>query len=558
MKRAIPRSRIHPNGTIMSPSSSPLVRSTIQPGLIRSMDMPKGYMTSEQSLGIGNSKLRHDVRRSASVGDPSMMMNHMHGKIINIDRPGLAASIAAIGIPSSRCKQKTAPIDISQFSSNSGVSPPISKGGIVGASYATALRVGATTDDSETSLTDQMMIAGLKSDLYAFGGGNGDNSYLFRMHDSSGVIERPPRSLSEPAIQLPESMMGVDYLRNQIMHGMGVSALGGAFNPQSPLQSIYEDSSLLRMTPVQKVIRSPTLSSQPPSSVLSPLGLSWLNSSLSSSSDTLQQQGAVDVFPPLSLPASSSMVGDSTPVKRGYPQTQFEHSKHDYFQSQIGSANHRSEHIDETGIPTPSAWASMLMSLPPSSSSPPVCRPQGHEQDLIHAYSTQVQQQQQGASQKGVALGFYSLQEQQSPELVYPYSYHPQQPESLVYQQQQTQQQQLYSQHQSLQPNLYEKNLQQGDSSSSSNYNFSQSQSQWNGYSPVSGLGTVACGSAAGSGLGSGAASRSGSLLESVGHVSLTSGTTDKDELFLFEDIRLDGDAPEFEPQTLPSAYRAW
>ena len=67
---------------------------------------------------------------------------------------------------------------------------------------------------------------------------------------------------------------------------------------------------------------------------------------------------------------------------------------------------------------------------------------------------------------------------------------------------------------------------------------------------------TTSC--SGGSGLGSGAASRSGSLLESVGHVSQSSGTTDKDELFLYEDMKLDGDAPEFEPQTLPTSFRAW
>ena len=525
-----------------------------QPGLIRSLDIPKGYLNIEQSMGIANSKLRHDVRRSASVGDPAMMMGHMLGKPIIANKPGLAASIAAIGVPSPRSRQKTTASDMAQFSSNSGISSPISRGGMGGATYATALRVGASTDDSETSITDQMMIAGLKSDLYAFGGGgggSGDHSYLFRMHDT---IERPLRSYSEPVIQLPESMIGMDYFRNQINEGMGVSALGGAFNPQSPLQSIYENSSPTRL---QKPIRSPVLSSQPPSSVLSPLGLSWLNSSLSTTTDAMHLQGAGDLFPPLSLPVSSNMVGDSLSIKREYQQSQYEHHKQDFFQSQIGAVSRHSEQIDEIGIPTPSAWASMLMSLPSTSTSPQVSRQQGQDsgQDAIHKSSMQMQMQQQSSevNQQGVALGFYSLHDQQSQELNYPYSYQVQQEESSV--QQQVAQQQVYYQMQPPLPNSYNKNL-QGDSNN--HHNFCPSQSQWNAYSPASGLGTVRSGSIAGSGLGSGAASRSGSLLESVGHVSLTSGTTDKDELFLYEDMRLDGDAPDFEPHTLPAAYRAW
>ena len=551
VKRAIPRSRILPNGTTLSPNSSPLIKPIHQPALIRSLDIPKGYINTEQSMGIANSKLRHDVRRSASVGDPSMMMGHMLGKPLIASRPAaLAASIAAIGVPSPRSRQKTTASDIIQFSSNSGLSPPISKGGMGGASYASALRVGANIDDSETSITDQMMIAGLKSDLYAFGGGSSDHSYLFRMHDNSSTIERPPRSYSEPVIQLPESMVGMDYFRNQIKQGMGVGALGGAFNPQPPLQSIYEDSSPARL---QKPIRSPVLSSQPPSSVLSPLGLSWLNSSLSNTTDAMHLQGTGDLFPPLSLPISSNMTGDNLSAKREYQQPQYEHHKQDFFQSQMGTSSRHSGQIDEIGIPTPSAWASMLMSLPSSSISPQVPRQQRHDngQNSMQKSSVHVPQQSSEVNQQDVALGFYSLHDQQSQELNY--SYQTQHEGSSA--QQQTVLQQGYFQQQPLLPSSYEKYV-QGDSNN--NYNFSPPQSQWNTYSPVSVLGNVISGSVAGSGLGSGAASRSGSLLESVGHVSLTSGTTDKDELFLYEDLRLDGDAPEFEPQTLPAAYRAW
>ena len=68
---------------------------------------------------------------------------------------------------------------------------------------------------------------------------------------------------------------------------------------------------------------------------------------------------------------------------------------------------------------------------------------------------------------------------------------------------------------------------------------------------------------------GSGAASRSGSLLQgsvastsigshsengSVSNGDVSAGVVDKDELFLYEGLRLDGDAPEFEPQ----AARGW
>jgi hypothetical protein len=126
-------------------------------------------------------------------------------------RPGqqsLAASIASIGIGMAIPRTKQNGSTANTHDSLSTSAPRSISGG---ASYASALRIGATAEESETAITDQRLMGSLQSDLsQVWEGGivslqsqnnynsTDINSYFYRGLDA----ERPLRSHSEPVIQV--------------------------------------------------------------------------------------------------------------------------------------------------------------------------------------------------------------------------------------------------------------------------------------------------------------------------------------------------------------------
>ena len=406
VKRAIPRSRIASNGTIIPPNM-PAVRSvnTSTPNQITrtaptsaltvtaasSVKIHTGPVTNSWTgsvpgtgtgtgtgtvsnatvntpSGTNNSKLRQDVRRSASVGNPPMVTPVpdviTKPTAVRPSQQSFTASIAALGVPSSRVKQNGIASNSSNNNNNNNSSnnsstnnnvsivPNVSRV-VTGASYATALRTGATTgiEDNETSITDQLLISTLQSDLLSVqtntntktnsnsnlnlinsanntinstnnntvmntknnNNNNSSNNILYgglfsdsgHTLPSSSVIERPPRSLSEPVIQLPQKMTP-DYFKNQLSliqgrSNIGVAALGGAFNPVSPLQPTYGS-----MSPLQKAIRSPVMTAlASPLSPLPSLGLAWLSTSPLSAAAS---EGAIDTTKISSSTSTSTLV----------------------------------------------------------------------------------------------------------------------------------------------------------------------------------------------------------------------------------------------------------
>lgn len=488
-------------------------------------------------MGIANAKLRLDVRRSASVGNSSMMLMQ-GGKLSCLSvatRRGIEASMAATGFTSSldRHDGAGAVCNSSHFSQQhkNGALPAARA---AGGSYASAVRIGAMAEESESTITDQMLIGSLQSDLFD------DNNYSYGPSDMSCVIQRPLRSLSEPLIQLPGSMLGADYFQNHIMNRMGVGALGGTTNPQSPSKFSYDVSPM--------PARSPVMSSQA-STPRSPFGLAWL-STPPPELDIVS--GSVGSFPPLSLPASTSITGtaENAPGQRqGYQQQAFDSELGEYFRSHNISGQQRAQR-EESIIPSPSAWASMLMS-------PAMALPSMSLQRDQQYFNTQMppQRSTQGTSGQGLD------QQEQTHDFPYLYEQHHQQLQQQQQQlQQQRQQNSFYQQHSvyNVEKSVYNAFKDDSDSpflAQGRSRSQSQCPTPWGMYGP-------------GSVMGSGAASRSGSLLESVGPHSLTSGITDRDELFSFDDGRLDSEAPEFEQQSLSQAqahnislspsYRAW
>ena len=405
-----------------------------------------------------------------------------------------------------------------------------------GASYATALRSGAA-DDSEISLTDQLHIASMQSEMFKQIKSNDDIYHGNR--DSSCIVQRPPRSYSEPVIQMPGGMSEMEYLNKQLMNRVGVAALGGACNPQSPSSYQYEGGSSVHS-------RSPIASSQC-STPKTPLGFSWLTTP---APETIQGSGP-SVFPPLSLPTSASAATTQNEQNGLRYQQQMSDGQQGQYSNSLYSSGQRGP--DESIIPSPSAWASVLMN--PEAAAP--------------SDSLQIREQQYYNSQMPTlrsALGSQVTNSDQQRDFPLLYEQHHQQLQQqqqrqqlLQKQQQQLQQQQqqhlLHQQHQQFfqqqSQQSFDKDIQDAlNDESEVNFikqSFSHSQSQ--SHSPWGFMGS-----------GSGAASRneSQSLLESRDPPSLTSGTTDRDELFLFEDMRLDVDAPEFEPQTFASVNGAW
>jgi hypothetical protein len=473
------------------------------------------------------------------MGSPSMIAASSSNGLKSATRSvqqSLAASIATIGVPSPRAKQNIASY-AAQESSNNGLYSSVSRGMVRGASYATALRVGATADESDTFITDQFNMSSMQSDLLDIQGGGTDSMYggLFNGLDPLYNMQRPPRSLSEPVIQLPE---GLDYAS---MHGRGVGALG--LNPQSPSQPPYQSplsglNGSLNPSPLntQRAIGSPVAQTTPRSPVPPSLGLAWLSTPPSKSLDNSNRNmndlllngngSTAELFPPLSLPTSSSV--DNETGMQAFQRQQFMQSQNASFQKlmtgtdnvgAIGQGQGLGQGgLGAVGIPSPLAWASMLMSQPSSETSS--LNP-SHQPAQENHYPDPQQ-----------AQGFFSHQQ---------HDYQYQQQQQLFQMQQQQQHFQQYG----------------GNTQGGLAYNpfVNQNQPHSNGYQ----LGVAVSPSPTGTSTESGAASRSGSLVESIGQLSMSdsSGTTDKDELFLYENS-LDGDAPEFEPQTPHAAYKAW
>ena len=554
----------------------------------------------------------------------------------------LAASIATIGVPSPRAKQSATSLS----STAVNVAPPVSRV-VAGASYAAALRTGAATDDSETSITDQMLIASLQSDLLQVQSSNSSSLYGGLFTDShtqptSLVIERPPRSLSEPVIQIPQKM-SADYFKNQlsIIQGRGgVAALGGAFNPVSPLLASFSS-----ISPLQKAIRSPVMSAlASPLLPLPSLGLAWLSTPPTKATDASAEvpQAAPsasngEFFQP--LPPSNSNLNLMMPAgnlgqqqllsrQQDFQQLQYMQQQQ-FLQQQMQQMQQQQAYYQSQGlglfnpsllgqqqmgmqmlggqqslgvypaqvpqvaqsqsaetVPTPVAWSSMV--------SAPTVQTQQQPQQQQQQQQQQHQQQyfepllQQGFQQ---GQGFYTTQQPMSQQQYY------QQQQYHLQMQQHLQQSGQYNmgamgmvqppngaigfstslQSQFMSPYVLQNDVQsqvqvqvQGPSQVQVP---SQGQVQGglrNGTSPATSIAGNSLGLGVGVGTSSvGTVSRSGSLLEGSiasiathsenGGISLdgsnsSSTAVDKDELFLYEGLRLDGDAPEFEPQ----ATRGW
>ena len=668
-------------------------------------------------LALNSTKLRQDIRRSASVGTPPLLpsgsdVNTKPG-VVRSSQQSFTASIATLGVPSPRAKHVTvsnANSNSNNSTSNVNVVPNVSRV-VSGASYATALKTGAVTglDDSEASLTDQLLIASLHSDLLSvqnssnpnmtsknnlatntksnsstlYGGLFGESTHSL---PSSSVIERPPRSLSEPVIQLPQKMTP-DYFKNQLSliqgrSNIGVGALGGAFNPVSPLQPSYGS-----MSPLQKAMRSPVIAAlASPLSPLPSLGLAWLSppatatqSDATIDATQLTSTTTVEVnefFPPLppsnSNVAMLSQIGQQVVGRPQQQQQQQQQQQPDYQQLQYMQQQYLQQiqqmqqqqafyQNQSIGLFNPSLILNqqqqqqqMGMQMIGQQGVHQLYVPQlqvqmqGQGQGQIQGQG-QVPQQTQGqlgteavptplawAAMSGISQGQQQLQQQlqQQQQLQY---FEPQQQQfqqnqqfqTMTQQQYQYQQQQQYhmQMQQHLQQGQYNMNMgimgisqngitfplqQQSNQLFASSYithdnlMVTQQQQQQQQQQQIQGRGNsqLVTGSisAAGNSLipvsvsgstdsvigtssVSGAASRSGSQLEGsaasgnnlsynskvsvVGDGNIANGNSNmtgngmnsnvavKDELFLFEGLRLDGDAPEFEPQSQIAA-RGW
>ena len=658
VKRAIPRSRIGNNGAILPPSVAPNRPAGMGPGSGTGAGLghpsPARPETPSASTAtavkphtasapptVPGSKLRQDMRRSASMG--SSMMSTVK-PAARPSQQSLAASIAAIGVPSPRTKQGSTAVASPVVS----VAVPVSRVA-AGASYAAALRTGATSDDSETSITDQMLIASLQSDLLQVQSSNSSSLYggLFtdsHAHPTSSVIERPPRSLSEPVIQLPNKM-SADYFKSQLslIQGRGgVAALGGAFNPVSPLLTSFGS-----ISPLQKAIRSPVMTAlASPLIPLPSLGLAWLSTSPAKASDSLipdvpqlspsasasaSASASSDLFQP--LPPSNTMmmpagqIGQQQMLSRQQDFQQLQYMQQQFLQQQMQQMQQQQAYYQSQGlglfnqtlinqqqmsmqmlngqqqqqqtlgvypaqvagqgmqsqvqgtesVPSPLAWASMVTSPQQT---------QGQQQQ-------QQQQQQQyfepllqpQAFQQG--QGFYTTQQSMNQQQYYQQQqYHLQMQQHL----QATGQYSMGAMGMVLPPGGISFNTPVQQQFMGTPYmtqaDGSQPQAQTQAQTVIQGValnGTATSPTAAngGGGIGgnslglgvgvgtissSSTAPRTSLQLEGSvavvgayenGSVSLGDGTSSavgKDDLFLYEGLRLDGDAPEFEPQ----ATRGW
>jgi len=533
------------------------------------------------------------------MGNPSMvhsLSNSLVKPTPVTSRPGqqsLAASIASIGIGMAipRTKQNGSTANTRDSLSTSA---PRSISG--GASYASALRIGATAEESETAITDQRLMGSLQSDLsQVWEGGivslqsqnnynsTDINSYFYRGLDA----ERPLRSHSEPVIQLPESMASSDYFSQ----GRGVGALGGGFNRQavysgqsSPLKPI--GSPLASTLPSLDLTYPPlpsldlTWPSAPPSvdltSALSSLDLTWL----SSPSSKPLEPSMLDMLhgsnngtpPPLSLPTPSNMdimMAGNTNISHQQKQS--------YFQGQQGlnqspyrqiEASHipsgGGSHIPSSSAwdpppssawggdpPSSSAWAAMLMTHSPLTTSPPLTPPPSSPQHEQQQYFNQLGLQNQMAFNQAKQQKQQQQAQQEQQQQISHQSINNQ--HDYIYQRQQLQQLQQ-QQHFSEIGNPFNVNAQQVPTNGIA---FNSSVPQ--GYSTGSGSGLGMAASSINSNIAGlrfrsesdlGAASRSGS----EGMTSLSSGVTDREDLFNYDD--LSPQASEFEPQK--HSYKAW
>lgn len=578
MKRAIPRSRIAPNGTLLSPTSPGQKLPWAPAQLVRSQtDISKIYSMDHQQLGIANAKLRQELRRSASVGNPSMLGSQtLKPSLSPATRQGLEAAIAAVNSPSRNKHNLT--LETTRMNMNMSQQINLSQSNnrpnnVSGPSYAAALRArGAGTgggggrgenDDSEASHTDQMLMVSLQSDLFdaLSKANNAPNDYLRDTQDSTNIIKRPPRSLSEPVIQMPGNCLSSDYFHGNLVNRMGVGALGGVYNPQSmspsltfQSQSTGCDSSLQSKSPVlfspmnrssaysSPASRSPHITSMSSSLPLSPFNYAWLSTP---STDATTTQNGQHFFPPLILPASTSTTGSATTTTDKIQTTQ----RHSYnaqypngevdegVDSNLVNASQRT--TEESITPSPSAWASMLMApLSPQTL-------ESHQQREQHFLHTKMPPQNcQGA-------GSVYVQDHQSVH-EYPYLY------EQHHQQLQQQQQQR---------DIVSKVHYQAQQQQNQNFHYDESikyalnDDSESPYPPENQyLNRWACqlGPGVGSRVGSGVGSRSGSLIESLDPQSSASGVTDTDELFTLEDMRLEVLSTECEAHTSSSAYQPW
>jgi hypothetical protein len=550
------------------------------------------------SMGIANSKLRQEVKRSVSLGTsagvatagPSLKPAPRAGQ------QSLAASIATIGVPSPRTKSTVA------IQSPSIPSPAMSRGIVPGASYATALRVGATPGDSETSITDQLLIASLQSDLLQAQGSTGDSIYNGLFTAPNSIIERPPRSLSEPVIQLPDSL-GSGFFKNQLIQGQGrgVGALGGAFNPQSPSQAPFGS-----ISPLQKAIRSPLIGAlASPVAPLPPLGLAWLSSPATKLAT--EDSRVIDIpqistsssngeFFPLLPPSNMNIMagngvgitgngaangdGQPTPLTSQQQQQQQQQYQQQYMQQQQFLQQQMQQmqqayYMQGLGLNqfNPQQQMGGMQGGYSQGQNQAPNNPGSRETvPSLAAWGAASQQGMQGASQYFDPLQMQNFQQGQG------FYNHQQQIAQQPMNQQQQQQYQYQQQQYHMQMQQYHMGL-ANNSTFNPSGQMQQQQPQYMtqgqpvdqslGQVPVSGSIPVANSLGLGLAPGSGSASRSGSLLEgniAVNHSDSGSHSgrnsshpmvADKDELFLFQDLRLDGDAPEFEPQT-PSTTRGW
>ena len=636
VKRAIPRSRITPNGTLLSPCSSPGHghKSQWAPAqLLRSQtDIGKIYSMEHQPLGIANAKLRQELRRSASVGNPSMLGSQsLKPSLSPATRQGLEAAIAAVNSPSrnkhnlsmdlnnnminhQQQQQQQQQINLSQQSqlqlqlqsqlqsqSQSNIRPNV----ITGPSYAAALRArgavpaggvgsnGGVNDDSEASHTDQMLIASLQADLFdaLSKANNSPNDYLRDAQDSANVIKRPPRSLSEPVIQMPGSSLSSEYFQSNLISRIGVGALGGVFNPQQSVspsmtfqsQSTGNDNSLLSKSPVlfspmtrssaysSPASRSPLITSMSSSLPLSPFSYAWLSSQ---STDAVTSQSGQVFFPPLNLPASTSITGTATDRMLGQRSNNYNNNQYvDGGELNEGLDNNNSllnpslnqnpiqtalpipvpRIMEESIIPSPSAWASMLMA--PTS-------PQALDNHLTREqqlYRLKMLPMGGGNNQGGSSSfpqgGNNAFPQDLQSAHDYPYLYE-QHHQQLQQQQQrhlQLQQRDMVNKgHYQQQPQQQQQNFQYEESVQFALNNDNEATYPTTEYQSPNRW-TCQVGPGVGSCVGSGMASRSGSFMESLDPQSSSSGVTDKDELFTLDDMRLDGLSPECEAQTSTS-----
>ena len=656
VKRAIPRSRIGSNGAIL-PHSAALTRPA-GVGAGTGVGAGAGHTnparpetpsastvaavkphTATAPPTVPGSKLRQDMRRSASMG--SSMMSTVK-PAARPTHQSLAASIAAIGVPSPRTKQGSTTVASPVVS----VAVPVPRVA-AGASYAAALRTGATSDDSETSITDQMLIASLQSDLLQVQSSNSSSLYggLFtdsHAHPTSSVIERPPRSLSEPVIQLPNKM-SADYFKGQLslMQGRGgVAALGGAFNPVSPLLTSFGS-----ISPLQKAVRSPVMTAlASPLIPLPSLGLSWLSTSPAKASESLipdvpqlspsasasATTGSSDFFQP--LPPSNTMMmpagqmGQQQLISRQQDFQQLQYMQQQFLQQQMQQMQQQQAYYQSQGlglfnqtllnqqqmsmqmlngqqqqqqqtlgaypaqvatqgmqsqaqgtesVPSPLAWASMVTSPQQTQGQQqqqqqqqqqyfePLLQPQGFQQGQGFYTTQQTMNQQQYYQQQQ-----YHLQMQQHLQATGQYSMGTMgmvlPPGGLSFNtpvQQQFMGTPYMAQTEGTPPQAQTQTGIQGGALNGT----ATSPTAANGGGGIGGN-SLGLGVGVGTISSSSTAPRSSLQLEGSGavvgayengSVSLgdgSSSTVGKDELFLYEGLRLDGDAPEFEPQ----ATRGW